>query len=231
MRGRRRSVFLVAALASLGVCGAAHANSIAPFVWFWPGVLHAGFFYSFPATLLAAVIERDFVRLAGERKGNLVLSLRANLLSTLVGILLIPFARMAIYSGPATMLSWCLAAFAISCVVEVAYLKHVDRRIQASRLVLGNGVSAATLIVIPWIAEAVKEARFDWAWNLRPHENEMLWIAFLVSAAILAAAWIIPVGQAKEASSSNRTGASEHDDPAMAPPSEALEEPQLASSK
>ncbi|HEV7281542.1 MAG TPA: hypothetical protein VGN57_15175 [Pirellulaceae bacterium] len=226
-----RRNLLLAGTASLAVCSVAQANSIAPFVWFWPGVLHVAFFYSFPATLLAAVIEGDFVRRSGERKGNRVLSLRANLLSTLVGILLTPLARIAVYSGPAAMLCWCLAAFAISCVVEVAYVKHVDRRIQAARLVLGNGISATTLMVVPWIAEAVKEARFEWAWNLRPHENEMLWIAFIVSAAILAVAWFLPVRRGNEVPPSQRQKTGEEGKPATAEKSEAPVEAHLASSK
>lgn len=230
MLANRRNLFL-AAIASLTVCSVAQANSIAPFVWFWPGVLHVALAYSFPATLLAAVIEGDFIRRRGERHGNLVLSLRANLLSTLVGILLVPISQTAMYM-PDAILWWTAACFAISCVIELLYLKRVDRSIVTSRVVVGNAISAATLVVIPWIAEAVKEARPEWAWSLRDDETSMLAIAFLVSAGALVGAWFVPVRRtAKIASPEEAKTAAADSTEFAASRSEADREPQLASSK
>jgi hypothetical protein len=192
-----RGCLLLAAAASLCVCGVAHANSLAPFAWFWPGVLHVSIVYSFPATVLAALIERDFVRLPGERRGSLVLSLRANLISTIVGILLIPVAMYLLYTPILPP-----AAFAISCWVEIAYLKRfVDPGYSARRLVLGNAISAGTLIVIPIIAEVVKELRPVWPWLMQDYWIETLSVACAVSAVILVAAWFVPAPRREEASS------------------------------
>ena len=56
------------------------ANAIAPSAYFWPGVLPLMLGMAFPATVLAAVIERPFVTRAGVTKHALWYSLQANLL-------------------------------------------------------------------------------------------------------------------------------------------------------
>lgn len=223
----RRVVLLSIAVASLGVCSIAQANSLAPFVWFWPGVLHVSIIYSLPATVLAALIERDFVRLPGERRGSLVLSLRANLLSMLVGILLIPVAMYLLYTPILPP-----AAFAISCWVEIAYLKRfVDPRYSTRRLVLGNAISAGALIVIPIIAEVVKELRPVWPWVMQDYWIETLSVACAVSAVVLVAAWFVPTPRRKEASSPLSEAASEENAAYEDGLGDSPPEPQFANSK
>jgi hypothetical protein len=68
----------------LGLCTVAKANGISPYVYFWPGFITITIVFAFPASVLAAFIERPFYSAAGLQRRPLPLSLRANFLSTLV---------------------------------------------------------------------------------------------------------------------------------------------------
>jgi hypothetical protein len=227
MRRSRRSVLLLLVVASLGVCGVAQANSMSPFVLFWPGILHTSLVYSLPATILVAIIERDYFRRTDDRRGSLILSLRANFLSTLVGILLVPASVVAIYSPICLLLPF--AAFAISCCVEIGYLRaFIDRAIPASPLVFANAVSTAVLAFVPSIAEVSGELRPEWGWWMWDRWNSLFMATSFASAAVLVGAWIVPYRRRVQDSSpdAERSGASEAESVCPDP-----SEPQLASSK
>lgn len=146
------------AVASLTVCGVAQANSLSPFVIFWPGILHIAFGYSLPATVLVAILERDFFRPEGKSSGSLLLSLRANLLSTIVGILLLPATYFAMRSAFVLLLPF--AAVAISCAVEIAYLRlYVERRFPIGRIVVANVLRSLLLALVPSVAEIISHVR------------------------------------------------------------------------
>ena len=142
-------------LAVLGLCDIAQANSISPYVYFWPGVISITVIYAFPASVLAALLERPFLTIAGIKNRTLVWSLRANFYSTLVGLLLIPLGSQALYT---IGVLWCVIAFGVSCLTEVTYLRLRAHQQFAWRWVVGgNAVSSLVLMVVPpfvlWIKQ------------------------------------------------------------------------------
>ncbi len=181
-----------AALAIIfGVCRVARADSVSPYVYFWPGVISITLVYAFPASLLAAFIERPFLAAAGITRRPLVLSLRANFLSTIVGILLIPIGYSALYTiGPL----WCLAAFGVSCAVEILYLRRFSHQsFTWGWAVVGNAISSAVLMILPPIAMAIREYNRQLAWSLKPHRAWMAWSSLGVSVALFLVSFALPV--------------------------------------
>ncbi len=172
-------------------CRVAHANSLSPYVYFWPGVVSLTLVYAFPASLLVAFIERPFLAAAGIRRRPLVLSLRANFLSTIAGILLIPIGYPALYTiGPL----WSVIAFAVSCTIEVSYLRRRSEQAFSRGWVIGgNAVSSAILLLLPLIAIAIEQNNRQWAWFLESH---MLWLNMLavgISVAVFLGSFALPV--------------------------------------
>lgn len=171
------------------MAGTAHANSLSPYVYFWPGVVSITLVYAFPASLLASFLERPFLTAAGIRHRPLVLSLRANFLSTVVGILLVPIGYPALYMlGPL----WCVIAFFVSCLVEFRYLRSkVEQAIAWGWVVGGNAVSSVVLMVLPPIAILIKQNHEQWARTLEPHEGWLHATSALVSVAafLISFAW------------------------------------------
>lgn len=191
-----------AALAiTLGVCRVAHANSLSPYVYFWPGIISITLVYAFPASLLAAFIERPFLTAAGIKRRPLVLSLRANFVSTIVGILLIPIGYPALYTiGPL----WCLAAFGVSCLVEIAYLRRFSHQsFTWGWAVGGNAVSSAVLMILPPVAIAIRQNYYQLAWSLEPHQTWMALSALGVSVALFLASFAMPMSANCETVSSD----------------------------
>ena len=188
---RRWFTAFVTAGATLGMCRIAYANSISPYVWFWPGVVSITLIYAFPASLLAAFVERPFLTAGGIKHRPLVLSLRANFLSTLVGLLLIPIGWPALYTiGPL----WCVVAFGVSCAVEVFYLRRFSH--QAFRwgwAVGANVVSSIILIMLPPVALTIKQNYYRLAWSLEPHEMWLTWSSLAVSITAFVASFALPV--------------------------------------
>jgi hypothetical protein len=230
MRGSRRPVLFLVAVASLSVCGVAQANSLSPFVLFWPGILHISLIYSLPATLLVAIVERDFFSRPTDRRGNLVLSLRANLLSTIVGILLIPATWPALYSPLALL--WPFAAVAISCAVEIGYVRScVDRSYSVGWMIFGNVLSTTLLAFIPAFAIPFDEAQSEWVWRMHDVWWEVSAAAGIVSLSILIAAWFVPVARKSDDESSQADAPNDKDSERATADRCRVAEPQLASSK
>ena len=184
------TAFAVLAI-TLGVCRVAHANSLSPYVYFWPGIISITLVYAFPASLLAAFIERPFLTAAGIKRRPLVLSLRANFLSTIAGILLIPIGYPALYTiGPL----WCIAAFGVSCAVEIFYLRRFSHQsFTWGWAAGGNALSSAALMILPPIAIAIRQNNYQLAWSLEPHQAWMAWSALGVSVALFLASFTWPV--------------------------------------
>ena len=179
MTGRLWLVASAGMVLVLSLAGNAWANSLSPYVWFWPGIITVGLGYAFPASLLAAFLERPFVTLAGIRQHSLVVSLRANFLSTLVGILLTPIGYPALYViGPL----WCLVAFAISCVIETCYLRRFRAELRVGWIVAGNAVSSGFLMAIPPIAFELGTHHYSLVLFLKPHQ---IWLEGTTSLASL----------------------------------------------
>ncbi len=203
MIAKRWSTASAALAITLGVSRVAHANGISPYVYFWPGIISITLVYAFPASLLAAFIERPFLTAAGIKRRPLVLSLRANFVSTIVGILLIPIGYPALYTiGPL----WCLAAFGVSCLVEVFYLRRFSRQsFTWGWAVVGNTVSGAVLMILPPTAIAIRQNNYQLASSLEPHEGWMALSSLGVSVALFLASFVIPVAAKNEAADDTRT--------------------------
>lgn len=174
----------------LGFAQIAFANSISPYIWFWPGIVAITLIYAFPASLLAAFIERPFLTWAGFKQQALVLSLRANFLSTVVGILFIPFGMPLLYGiGPL----WCVIAFAISCVVEILYLRRFNRNLLKRRIIIGNAISSVLLMALPPIAVTLRANYYYLASSMEPHELWLGCTATLGSLVLFVASFMFPV--------------------------------------
>lgn len=176
------------------VCRVACANSISPYVWFWPGVVSIYFPYAFPASLLAAFVERPFLTAGGIDRRALVVSLRANFLSAVIGLLLFPIGEPTFYViGPL----WCFMAFGISCLVEIAYVSRFSEGFRWGWAVGGNAVSSLLLMVIPPFAFVLKQSHPELAWSLEPYEESMMWWTLGLSVAVflLSFAWPVPRGK------------------------------------
>ena len=191
MIARRWFITFAGLAATLGVCRVAHANSLSPYVYFWPGIISITLVYAFPASLLAAFLERPFLTNAGINHRPLVLSLRANFLSTIAGILLIPIGYPALYTiGPL----WCIVAFGVSCAVEIFYLRRYSHQsFTWGWAVGGNAISSAVLMILPPIAIAIRQNNYQLAWSLERHQVWLAWSSLGVSVALFLAsfAWSI----------------------------------------
>jgi hypothetical protein len=162
-----------------------YADVIAPFVWFWPGIVSISFVYAFPASLLAAFVERPFLSLAGVNQRPLMLSLRANFVSAIVGILLSPIGNTVFYTYG---ILWCLIAFAISCLVEIYYLRFFFR-VGVWWIILGNAISSGLLMATPPIALVLEQNHHPMARALEPHETWMNITAVCVSLVVFLASF------------------------------------------
>jgi hypothetical protein len=178
----------------MGVCRVACANSISPYVWFWPGVVSIYLAYAFPASLLAAFVERPFLTAGGIDRRALVVSLRANFLSAVIGLLLFPIGEPALYAiGPL----WCLMAFGISCIVEIVYVRRFSEEFRWGWAVGGNAASSFLLMIIPPFTLALKQSHPELAWSLKPYEMSMVWwsLGLSVGVFLLSFAWPVPRGK------------------------------------
>jgi len=200
---RRWLTVLTGLILVLGVCRVACANSLSPYIYFWPGVISISFVYAFPASLLAAFLERPFLTAAGIRRSALVFSLRANFLSTVVGILLVPIGQPALFTiGPL----WSVVAFGVSCVVEIFYLRRYSgQRFTWGRVIGGNAVSSVVLMVLPPIGLIIGQAYMKWGWSFESHEGWLTWSAMAASVAVFLASfkwWPIDRGEMDAAADS-----------------------------
>ncbi|NOX54517.1 MAG: hypothetical protein GXP27_08775 [Planctomycetes bacterium] len=172
----------------------AYANTLSPYVWFWPGVVSIVLPYTFPASLLAALIERPFLTAGRISEHALLVSLRANLLITLVGLLLIPIGWPALYTlGPL----WCGIAFAVSCGVELFYIRRFVGPFSWGMMIAANIVSSVTLMVLPPIALALKQYDPTWAWSLAPYERPLAVWSSIVSVGIFLVSFAWPGHEGK----------------------------------
>jgi hypothetical protein len=190
MKSRPRYIGFIACILVV-LCGRiAYANSLSPYVYFWPGVIWTAIEYAFPASILAAFIERPFYTRSGITGSTLWYSLQANFVSTIVGILLIPIGYPALYTlGPL----WSVVAFGISCLVEFAYLSWKTGEPPSIRwFVAGNATSALVLVLIPPVAIHLRETYYDATSTLDPYSASMMWSATIGSLVLFLASFLIP---------------------------------------
>ena len=180
MTARRWSTAFAAFVVILWICRVAEANSLSPYVHFWPGIISITLVYAFPASLLAAFIERPFLTTGGIKRRPLVLTLRANFVSTIIGILLIPIGYPALYAiGPL----WCIAAFCIFCAVEIFCLSRFSQQpFSWGWAVGGNAISSVVLMILPPITILIRQDHYRLARALEPHEASMALSAWRVES-------------------------------------------------
>ena len=97
------------------------ADTITADMGFLPGLAMFGPAFGLPLSVLAAVLERPFYTRAGIGKWAIWYSLQANLISLLIGYLLLPIAVMTLDS--IIGLLWLPVSVFVSIVVERKYLK------------------------------------------------------------------------------------------------------------
>jgi hypothetical protein len=141
----------------------------------------------FPPACLPQLSNAIFL-LSGRH--SLVLSFRANFLSTIVGLLLIPVGYPALYAiGPL----WCVVAFGASCVVEIAYLRHAWKGVSWRWIVGGNAASSILLMAIPPVAMVIKERYPFLASSLEPYETSLIACALSISVVLFLASCVVPL--------------------------------------
>jgi hypothetical protein len=145
-------------------------------------------------TVLVAFIERPFVSLAGVDKRPLLRSIRANLLSLVVGI---PVAG-GIYAdrSPQGLIGLAVVAVAITIVVEIAYLQSVlrkeSRQLRWLWIVLGNIVSNLVLVGISLTVRMLNEDYPELGNVVQPYESLLMWTHFTISTTAVVAALAEP---------------------------------------
>lgn len=185
----------LAAIVVLTTANPAAANSIAPSVLLAPGVLPLAVALAIPASLLAAVLERPFVSRAGVERHALAYSLQANLVSLLLGYLLLPFSYSMMFSEVGML--WIPVALLVSIVSEGWYLQRIamsrPARIRWGMLTAGNLISNFVLLLLPIGAQSLHRARPYLVWDMLPYQASLAWWATVASAAIFLVAFIVPL--------------------------------------
>ncbi len=173
--------------AFLGLSQALLANAIGPVAFFLPGFLFLSLSAAFPATVLAAVLERPFISRAGVKQDAIWYSLQANLLSASIGIVCMPLA-------------WCLPMWPLVAVTVSIYSEgwYYERyavnpgdALTWGWVVMANLFSAAVLFAMAPILVSFSESRpelyFRTVERLEPYHARILWSS--VSVSVLAFAW------------------------------------------
>jgi hypothetical protein len=137
------------------------ANSLASWVWIWPGVVSIEPLFGLLPTILVAFIERPFVTKAGVTRRPLLKSIRANLITLIAGI---PIAGgiWAVKSESGLYLFACVAV-SITIAIELWYFQRVAKResftLRWQWIVLGNVLSNMLLL---GIAITVRTLQVRW---------------------------------------------------------------------
>ena len=147
-----------------------------------------------PATLVAAVLERPFISRAGIQRYALTRSIRANLLSWLVGLF---FVFLLESNQVAVMLAilYFILAIPISILIEGGYYWAIlNRRGGGLRwrwVIAGNIVSAAFLMSLSFVPGILRSEYPRLEFMVEPHEETVRWLL----AAICLAWWCLHFGR------------------------------------
>ena len=123
-------------------------NVIGAEVGMIPGFAFVGPLFGLPVSVLAAFIERPFVSRAGVGREAIWRSLQANLVSLVVGyVLVFLLLPLAMSFGPAAMLAP-VAAIAASSFIEFKYLQHqTPLRVDGWFLIAAGNVASGIVCV------------------------------------------------------------------------------------
>jgi hypothetical protein len=195
MRPRLIVCSILAVLLILVAATPALANSLASWVWIWPGVVSIEPFFGLLPTVLVSFIERPFVTRAGIDKRPLLRSIQANLLSLLAGIPVAVFVWASDSMQGLALLA--VVAVAVTIVVEIAYFRSVMRRDQRqlrwSWIVYGNIVSNLVLVGIALTVRKLGENYPNVGTVLEPYQGPLMVMHVAISLTAVTAAIIEPI--------------------------------------
>ncbi len=186
----QRKAVLVPPLAVLLVAwtSSAWANSISPALGLWPGVFIASPLFGLPATLLAAFLERPFISHAGVHHYALRYSIRANLISWLVGAACFQFLYGITIE--LLLLIYHFAAIFLSIWIEASYLWQVTRklgsRLRRGPIIAANIFSAIVLVLLGVLAADLAHRDPMLAWRLRPYTEQLETVSGVLCGVIVA---------------------------------------------
>ena len=172
------------------------ANAIAADAGLIPGLAIFGPAMGLPVSVLAAFIERPFVKRAGFGKSAIWFSLQANLVSLLVGYVatLIVIPLVMSLSNPLGLF-WPFLAVGISIVTERQYLNaqlspsHVPWLPIAAANIIGSASCIAVLIVVA----NLESTHRNWAIVFRPYEAPLTVIVAACSLVLLVGSFSVSV--------------------------------------
>jgi hypothetical protein len=187
-----RLLLLLAILFLLAAAPTVFANSIAPTAYFMPGVLPWMFGMAVPASVLAAFLERPFVKCAGVRENALWYSLQANLVSLVIGYLTMPVGIYAIYTiGPL----WPIIAVAMSVISEGCYYRWrcpESTNVRWLPVVAGNVFSSFVIVFLPGVTMLIKEGNPSLEGHIAPYQDTLLWGSVGGCALLFVASFFVP---------------------------------------
>lgn len=192
MRSSWHIILMLAILFLLAAAPTVFANSIAPTAYFMPGVLPMMLGMAVPASVLAAFLDRPFVKWAGVRERTLWYSLQANLVSLVIGYITMPVGIYAIYTiGPL----WSIIAVAMSVISEGCYYQRrcaEGTNIRWLPVVAGNVFSSFVLVFLPGVTLLIKKEIPSLEMNLAPYQGALLWGSVGVCGLLFVASFFVP---------------------------------------
>jgi hypothetical protein len=189
--------------------GLAFGNSGAPFelVLYVPGLVVLSPLLGLPVTLAAAVLERPFVSCAGIRRHALTRSMRANLLSWLLGLVIMFFGGFAGYLAahlfsesvffPYVLglveIAYFVLAIPISIVIEGSYynsvLYHNGGVVRWRWVIAANIFSNAVLVAMAFVPGILRENHPKLVRNVEPHLETVWWLLAAMCLVLVAFAF------------------------------------------
>lgn len=189
-------------------------------VLYVPGLVVLSPLLGLPVTLAAAILERPFVSLAGVRTHALTRSIRANLLSWLVGlvfmVVVIFFALPVTYldrvlSGDPIVsvfalwlleMAYYILAIPISILIEGGYYRAILRRqrgvLRWRWVVAANVFSNVVLVAMAFVPAILRKNDPTLVRNVEPHLETLWWLLAAISAALVLFA-LRPLGKGQPA--------------------------------
>ena len=147
------------------------ANSISSSAYLFPGVHPMNPIFGGLGTILAAIIERPFLRQAGIESNTLRVSLRANFLSLVVGFLWMILGITLLSFVP---LVYILLSIGISIGIEGGFIRSKAPSSRWSFIVAGNILSAFVLVVISIGTDILRESYRGLPRRVEPHLSDAL---------------------------------------------------------
>ncbi len=170
----------------------AFANSLASWVWVWPGVVSLDPFLGLLPTLLVSFVERPFVCRAGVVQRPLIRSIRANVLSLIGGIPVSMFVWNVRSEGGLFLLAG--VAVTVSIVIEGVYyrsfLRKECRELCWLWIVFGNVISSVLLVSIALGVRTLEDLHPQLGCALLPYYGglQLIGVGLCITTAVVALA-------------------------------------------